>query len=43
MAWLIASRTGFTLSNLQRSRERRQEVLKDATKYPELTAILERA
>jgi hypothetical protein len=31
------------LSNLQRSRERRQEVLKEATKYPELTAILESA
>lgn len=69
MAWVIASRTGFTyhtkhkckccickrclrinftmyvptLSNLQRSRERRQEVLKEETKYPELTAILERA
>jgi hypothetical protein len=32
-----------TLSNLLRSRERRQEVLKEVTKYPELTAILERA
>ena len=32
-----------TLSNLQRSREQRQEVLKEATKYPKPTAILDRA
>lgn len=33
----------LTLSNLERSRERRQEVLKEATRYPELRAILDRA